>query len=355
MLCSSEKKFFPWIKKDKVNPYLTIYTLPRIYITFWINGRILRGIIATIFGIANEYDIIHAAVPIQLETNIPALTLKLLGKKVVMDWDDLFYPDTVYAFGPMNHYVRLCEKYAPKIIENIVVVSSYLNKLSLERGAKRVLTLINGINNKQFELKTREEGLKKYNLDPKKKYFVSFGNTMGAHRMEAFANLYYKIFQLNKSEIRLIMNYDIHPFLNSNKSKYKKDFDLFYKSITNIGYIKPDELGYSLAAATATLFATPYEVGEKACFPIRIGSFWQGESVLVTNDNESEHASIIKKTKCGIVERGDDLIASKVKEMLDDDKVYAKYKKNTMLVKKNYAWDVIISDLVDFYKQVLKS
>src|SRR5258708_985670 len=106
LLCASEKKFQFGIRKTKINQHFTRYELPRFYFHFFLNGRILRGIIALFFGLSKNYDIIHAAVPIQLESNIPAFFLKLFGKKVVMDWDDHWESSTIYGeYRLMKKYV----------------------------------------------------------------------------------------------------------------------------------------------------------------------------------------------------------------------------------------------------------
>ena len=86
LLIASGKNYSFKITKKQINPYFTQYELPRYYFHFFINGRILRGFIALAFGLFRTYDIIHACVPVQLESNIPAFFLKLFGKKVIMGW-----------------------------------------------------------------------------------------------------------------------------------------------------------------------------------------------------------------------------------------------------------------------------
>lgn len=44
VLIPSDKKFFFSIKKNSINPNFSLYLLPRFYINFYIQGRLLRGI-----------------------------------------------------------------------------------------------------------------------------------------------------------------------------------------------------------------------------------------------------------------------------------------------------------------------
>src|SRR3989338_11060064 len=109
LLVSTSKQFNFYIKKTKINEYFTQYELPRFQFNFYINGRILRGIIGFVFGLLGGYDIIHIFVPVQLESNIPAVLLKLLGKKVIIDWDD--YWEGAYTNNKntiLKKYIRFC-------------------------------------------------------------------------------------------------------------------------------------------------------------------------------------------------------------------------------------------------------
>ena len=123
LLVTSDKKFFLKIGKKKINKFLTIYELPRLTINFYITGRILRGVIGLFFGLFGQYDIIHAAMPSQFESNIPAFFLKLLGKKVVMDWDDIC-EESFIVHPLVTTYTKFCEHQGPKFFNNYCVCSS---------------------------------------------------------------------------------------------------------------------------------------------------------------------------------------------------------------------------------------
>jgi len=349
LLVASGNKFCLWPKKTKLNGDLTQYELPRFNIHFFINGRILRGVIGLLFGLFGKYDIIHVCVPVQLESNIPAFFLKLIGKKVVMDWDDYWEKSTIYGeYRIMKKYVAFCERKAPKFFENMVVVSELLKELAEKRGAKRVLKLINGVNKEQFKVHSREEGRKKLKLDANGKYLLTFGHTYINDRAYLLFKTFERIYNLDPT-IKLLFNYDPYKVASDEKLEGRIDFKCL-KNVINVGYIQQEDLGYYLGASDATIFLVGDSDNERANFPIRIGSYLNGESVIIMNDVNSEAGNILKKYNCAIIEKDIKDIVSRTIEFLNNSEARKEIKANVVMAKEKLSWGKLIDNLIDFYK-----
>lgn len=349
LLVASKERFSFRIRKKQINENLTQYELPRYNVHFFLNGRILRGFIGFCFGLFGKYDIIHACVPVQLESNVPAFFLKLLGKRVIMDWDDYWEGSTIYGEYPlMKKYVLFCERRAPRFFENMVVVSDFLKNLSEQRGAKRVLKLINGVNPEQFQLHSREESRSHLGLDPQKKYFLTFGHTYINDR----AYLLFKAFEeINKldSSVTLLFNYDPYKVYDEQKLSGRVDRSCLSK-ITNVGYIQQENLGYYLGAADAVIFLMGDADNERACFPIRIGSYLNGEAIIVINDTDSEASNTLKHFGCAIVEKELSVLAQKAVSLLSDEQAQNVMKEKVRMAKQEIAWERMIDRLIEFYR-----
>jgi len=354
MLVSSNKNFQIRIKRREFNKNFTEYQLPRINIHPLLNGRLLRGVIAIFFGfIWRDYDIIHACVPTQLETNMPAFFLKLFGKKVVIDWDDYWIGTPIFKGHKwIIKYITFCEKKSPKFFENIVVVSDFLKNLAEKWGAKKVLKLINGINTEQFVLHSKEEGFKKLKLDPNKKYLLAFGNSYANDRALLLFKTFEKIYEID-SQVFLLFNFDPQKIIKEQRLENKINYKSL-KNIINVGYIQPLDLGYYLGIAKATILLQGETEDEIACFPIRVGSYLNGESVVIMNDINSEVGNTLKKYDCAIIEKDIAVLAQKTVEFLNSSDLQKKLKENTKLIKNELSWSVLVVKLIDFYKNLIK-
>lgn len=349
LLVSSKKEFSFFIKKTKINEYLTQYELPRYNIHFFFNGRILRGVIAFLFGLFGRYNVIHACVPVQLESNIPATLLKLFGKKVVMDWDDYWEGSTIYGEYPiMKKYVAFCEQKAPRFFENMVVVSDFLKNLAEQRGAKKVLKLINGVNPEQFLVHSREEGRKKLGLDPSGKYLLTFGHTYINDRAYLLFKAFEEIYRLDQS-IKLLFNYDPYKIFDEQKLQGRVDKECL-KNIVNVGYIQQEDLGYYLGAADAVIFLMGDADNERACFPIRIGSYLNGEAIIIINDTNSEASNTLKLYGCAIVEKDISVLATRTVRILSNETDQQVLKEKIRIAKEQVSWHRLIDKLIDFYR-----
>ena len=351
LLLPSNKKFFLKIKKTIINKNLTMYELPRFYLHFFIQGRILRGIIATLFGIFKKYDIIHAAMPVEFESNIPSLILPIFGKKIVMDWDDRF-EDGVFSKNKILHfYIKLCEQGMPKVIENYCVANSVLGDLAKEYGANNIISIINGVNTDQVEVLDKKESRKKIKLDDNTKYLLTFGNTFSKERIFLLFKTLNYIFALDK-DTKIICTLDPNKILEN--KKIKKFFNPKYLDrFIDVNYIQPKDLGLYLSACDASVFIAGDDPKEKVCFPIRIGTYLCGESIIVMNDVGSEVNKILEKYNCTVVDKDLEKLAVKTIKMLYSPTIQSDLKKKVKLAKKELSYDNLVTDLIDYYKKII--
>lgn len=349
LLVASKKEFSWGIRKTKINENLTQYELPRFNFHFFLNGRIVRGFLAFFIGLMGRYDIIHACVPVQLESNIPAFLLKLCGKKVVMDWDDYWEGSSIYGEYPiMKKYVAFCERKAPHFFGNMIVVSDFLKHLSLQRGAQQVLKLINGINVQQFEQHSREEGRRVLALKSEGKYLLTFGHTYINDRAYLLFKAFEEIYKRDPSVV-LLFNYDPYEIYAQQHLEGRVD-EACLQNIVNVGYIPQEKLGYYLGAADAVIFLMGDADNERACFPIRIGSYLNGEAIILINDTDSEASNTLKKYECSVVEKDLSVLAERAVSLLTDEQKQQALRVNIRKAKEEIRWENLIDDLIAFYR-----
>lgn len=350
LLLSSDKKFSFFISKKIINSNLSLYILPRFYLSYFISGHILRGLIATLFGIFGNYDIIQATSPVQPESNIPLSILKLFGKKIVVSWEDLWTESTSSFNKLVTLYLQFWENNSPRLFKNFQCISNILVKRAKMLGAINIIKIINGTDPNYF-CPNKILSQKKLKLSPKYKYLLTFGNTFGGNRLYLTLLTFQKILSLYP-QTKLIMN------LNSNlnlltKSQRHKILSSTFKHIINVGYIPEALLPYYQSASDATIFTMDNNINEKACFPVRIGKFISSESTIIINENFSETTSILKKYHCAIIDVNLDNLAKKTVSYFKDKKLQEKYHRNVVSAKTALSWDNLIIPLIALYKKII--
>ena len=341
------------IKKVIINENLTQYELPRYNIHFYFNGRLLRAMIGLFFGLFRRYDVIHVFVPVQLEANIPGYILKKLGKKVVMDWDDYWEGGYIYEKKPpiLIKYVSFCENKAPRCFENYVTASDFLLQKAKDNGAKKAIKIINGVNREQFCPHTRKEAIQYLNIDDSPKYILTFGNTFPKDRAFQLFCFMDEVISLDKN-VKLVTNMPKEILLSNAREVDKVNLNVL-DSIISVGYIKQEELGYYLGLANIALFLTGELDTEIACFSIRIGSYLNGEAIIAMNDINSEANNTLRKFNCAIIERDIAELAKQAVAVMNEPKIYAEYKANTIRAKESLSWELLTNDLIGFYDGLL--
>jgi len=351
LLVSSRKNFYLSIKKTKINENFCQYELPRINFHHFFNGRILRGIIALWFGIFGEYDIIFARVPTQLESNVPAFFLKLMGRKVVIDWDDYWMGTPIFnGHNLIKKYIKFCETRSPKFFGNMVVISDFLKNKAEKWGAKKILKLRNGVVADEFESKDAEESFEKLGLDTSKKYLLSIGNTYSRDRTCLLFEAFEKMRRLD-GEIKLICNFHLDQKIKEQNLEGKINQDCMENTI-DMGYLSHKDLEYCLSISSAAIFLQGKTEDEIACYPVRIGSYFSRGLVIVMNDVASEAGNAMKEYGCAIIDKDISTLAKKAVDFLNDIELQKEMKGRVLLAKEDLSWDNLITKLTDFFENI---
>lgn len=346
LLVTTNQKFSLKIKKEIINKNLTLYILPRIYLHFYINGRILRGLIATVFGIIKHYDIIHAAMPMQFESNIPAVILKVLGKKVVIDWDEIF-EETFPAKFPLKQYIYFCEHKLVRFFKNYCVTSDVLYKYSIQRGATNVIKIINGFDPHEYHPKNKLIYRNRLGLDKNTKYLFAYGNTFGANRPYKFFKTFEYILKLDPS-IKLLCNFNPEEVYKYNHLEGRINPKIF-SNIINLGYITNKEYLYT---SNAALFLSGDGVCEQANYPIRIGSYLGSNLIIAINDANSEASNSLKKEKCAITSKSFKTLAQKTVDFLNNPEIQQRYNCQLKKAKHHFSVEYLTLNLIKFYQSI---
>jgi hypothetical protein len=351
LLVSSSSNLRLSVRRKKINEKFRQYELPRINIHPFLNGRVLRGLIALWFGIFGKYDIIFARVPAQLESNIPAYFLKLLGKKVVFDWDDYWMGSPIFkGHNLVKKYIRFCETKSPKFFGNIVVISDFLENKARELGAKKTLKLINGVVADEFERKDPVEGFEKLKLDKNKKYILSIGNTYSRDRTCLLLETFERIHRLD-SNINLICNFNLSQKIKEQNLEGKASRECL-ENIIGMGYLSHEDLEDCMSISSAAIFLQGKTEDELACHPVRIGSYLSGGIAVIMNDIGSEAGNTMKKYGCAIIDKDISILAQKTIDFLNDKKSQEEMKERILLAKNYLSWDKLIVKLIDFFEDI---
>lgn len=361
MIVPSVKKFFLKIKKDKINNNLTIYTLPKLELHFWISGRVFRGLLACLFILFKKYDIIHAFAIVQFETNIPFLFATLLRKKVIIDWDDhwvgmdVFYPTKNGKKDKRFIYFNFCEYKIQKLAKFGTVTSEFLKNEFYKIGVKEVHQFINGINPDQYLPISREEARRKLNIPQDAKILLTFGNTFFAERTIYLFQVCEKLFELDPS-INLYINLDPKKLIEELPERYQFHLNpKVLENIVNVGFLNSGTMPLYVGACNAILFTMGESTYEIACFPIRVGSFINGERTIITNDTPTEACRFLKSNGYAVAGKTIDDVVRQVIHFFKNKEKEKEIELKMQKTKLNYSWDQLAKDLIKFYERVIKS
>lgn len=342
------------IKEIKEGKNLTIYELPRINFHQFINGKILRGILACFFILFRKYDVIHIFESNQFETNIPLILGKILKKKVILDIDEEWLDSPLIKMNKlMGAYIQFCDlKLAPQF-DYLTVTSDHLVKKFRKLGVKNVLKIINGVDLDQFVPVGKEEARRRLQISPKEKIILSFGNTYEGERAYLLFKTLEEILKKDKL-VKLYFNLDPQIFLQKEKIKRVIDENIL-KNIVHTGFIdlKTKKGRAYLGAADLILFLTGDSLGERACFPVRIGTYLNGEKVIAINKTKTEAYLTLASYDCILTGENPSAVANEILKIFKDKRLKRKLEANTLRAKKELNWDYLINELIEFYRLVL--
>jgi len=354
ILITSNKKFLLKIIKHKIDKNINLYELPRFFLNNYIQGRLLRSLINILFAIFKQYDIYHIAMPVEPESNIPALFLKLIGKKnLVIDWDEIYYNGILKSNRILNFYNGIFEYIFPKLFNNYCVVSEILKQLSIKRGAKNIIKIINAVNTNQFPLFNKNRSIKELKLNKKYLNLFIFGNTLTGNRVSWLFKTAENLLKINPN-INFYTTFD--PIQILSREKYENMFSEFtIKKFIKTGYLSEDMLGKYLSGCDATLFLMDNSFHDRACFPTRVGTALAGNSIIATNDNNSEASNLLKKHDCAIVAPTIEDLPNLIISTLSSNNLKIKLLKNILLTKQKLSYKNQTRILKKYYQKIILS
>lgn len=353
LLCPSKDRFFFLIKRKTLRKNLVRHELPRWEINFLVNGRLVRGIITSLFVVFGDYDIIHTFASIQIEAVIPFFVAKVLRKKVIFDWDDYWQDSPLFHRSNklIKKYLSFLENGIPKYARQMTVTSSFLEKEAKKLGSKKVLKIINGVDLEQFIPVKKTKARKRLKIHSKKRIILSFGNTYEGERAYLLLKTFEEILKLDGS-IKLYFNLNPAVYWKEKIIKENINKDIL-KNIIVTGFIDLNKIkGRSYLGATDTLlFLMGNSPGEKACFPVRIGTYLNGEKVIATNRVDTQVYETLLALNCAIIGDSPADLAKKIIDFLGDKRKRKSLEKNVLKAKKKLSWNNLVVSLIDFYEK----
>lgn len=358
LLVSTRKKLSLKIEKKIIDKNLTQYDLPRIEVNYFITGRLLRAFLSFYFVVFKKHDLIHTFALVQFESSIPFLVAKLLGKKVVIDWDDYWSGSDELIpmhkkLGVVMKYLRFCEYTLQKYADYATATSDFLMEKLEKLGVQNRLKIVNGVSKEQFEMMERNTARKRLGIGDKDKILLTFGHTFFKERTVYLFRIFEEIFKLDNT-VKLYFNYDAKEMIKEQAPGEKFD-EAMFENILNVGYLDKEKLSLYMGATDCVLFAMGETECEKACFPTRIGTFLNGERVIATNKTDTEACRTLERYQCALIGDTPAEIAKKVVDFLGDDGQRKELEAKARRAKEELSWENLADALLEFYDQVLTS
>lgn len=352
LLCPTRSRFYFFWKKKDFEKNLRRWELPRWEIGFFINGRLVRGIISSLMVLFGQHDLIHAFGSTQLETVIPFFVAKLLKKKTLFDWDD-YWQDSPFFHKTkplLKRYISFLENMVPKHSEYMTVTSEFLKKEAKKLGSKQVLKIINGVDLMQIKPIDRREARKRLKIGSKEKMILSFGNTYEGERAYLLLKTFSEVVKIDPT-VKLYFRFNPELFYKDHRIK-KEISKKILKNIIVTGFIKNELLPHYLASADLMLFLMGNSPGERACFPIRVGTYLAGDKVIAMNKTETEVFKFLDQFNCVLTGRSPSEVAREIIRFFNHKDFARKIKTNVLKAKKELSWDSQIIELVKFYRSL---
>ena len=288
--------------------------------------RLLIGLKNCWWIIRGGYDRVHIFELIPPETLLPGLLARLLNKKVVIDLGDQWgIPPPRGVWGSwVGIYLQFLDAVLARHYGWLTATSDFLaEKIRLAVPTKKgqILKLINGVNLSEFNPLDKEYCRFKLSFDSKSKILLSFGNTYEGER-----------FRLLQEVCQHVIDYipDIKFFNNR--------------------YLNKEELPLYLGACDLVLFPTGGADNEKACFPIRVGTYLNGERVIATDNSPTEFHNTLKPFNCMITGKNPREIAQNIHRFFTDRVYREELEYNVFTAKRELSWENLIGGLDEFYK-----
>jgi len=230
--------------------------------------------------------------------------------------------------------------------------SEFLIDQFKEIGVPNRIKIVNGVYKNQFQQMDRDSARKTLGIPANKRIILTFGNTSFKERTIYLFRTFEKIHERDP-EILLYMNFDAKALLAEQASGEKFNKSMFEK-IVSVGYLDKPKLSLYLGATDFVLFNMGDTTLEKACFPTRIGTYLNGERIIITNKTNTEACNILEKYNCAVIGKDFLDIAEKTIELFNDDKKRKIIEDNVRKAKNELMWENLVIPLIDFYKMAIE-
>ena len=292
-------------------------------------GKILTGIRNAFLVALENSDVVHVFELVQPESMLAVITAKLLRRKLVLDVGDewTLSPTSLHSRAPVSYYIRFLDLYFASKFRFLTVTSDYLRNKYVspnENGrTKYILKLINGVNKDEYEPVPKRVARKTLGFSDKDKIILAFGNTYGGQRQELLDETC-EFIRLSNPEIQIIKN----------------------------RYLDERHLPLYVGACDLFLFPTGDSACERACFPIRVGTYLNGERVIATDETPTEFHNTLKPYNCLLTGKNPLDLALNIVCFFYDIRLREYLEKNTLKAKESLGWNRLIGDLEHFYTKV---
>lgn len=282
---------------------------PKYYNSVW--GKVFTGLKNCLY--VKDYDLVYGFEVVHPETLLPLLYAKLMFRQTVVDVGDEWLDSPTYhnsGWG-LRSVIRFLDLRLINLFRKITVTSEYLKK-----KYKRGLVLINGVNTNEFPVISKDLARKVLGYGEDDKVVLSFGNTYSDSRLKLLGET---IKQL-PGDIKVISG----VYLNRRQL-------MFYSS-----------------ACDLFLFPTDSSPAEKACFPIRIGTYLNAERVIATISNDTQFKKTLKKFDCMVTGKNPKDLADNIVKFFKNTRRRKELESNILKAKKELDWYKLIGRLNAF-------
>lgn len=296
-------------------------------------------------------DIVHVFASVHPEHLLMIAACRLFGRTCVVDWDDLWIDSPVFhARGRVvRRYLAWAEALGPRLGSAVTVASEFLAGQAAHLARGPILKVPNGVWKKQFAVWERTGARQALQIPMTRLVVLAFGNSYLQGRGKLLIKCADAILRL-RADAEIILNVD--PMRIWREDGRGDPVPRTLCSIRCIGQIPPAELGKYLAAADFVLFPTTESAAERACFPIRLGSYLNGECPIATNHGDTEAARLVERYGCGIVGRTVSDLAEQVVLAATDDILMNRLRARVRLAKRDLAWEAIVEQVERLYTDV---
>jgi hypothetical protein len=317
LISPCHKEFGGWFRTDNIYANLSFsgFSCKFLYNPKYTKNLILKLLI----GLRNclyiyRYNRVYVFEIVHPETLLPALLALIIGKKVLVDVGDEWLDSPTYhkSLWITRWIIKFLDTKVIKLFP-ITVTSGYLVD-KYKRGIK----LINGVNLHEFTPIPRVLARRMMNVSPNAKIVLALGNTFDGPRTTLLRDAFARLLVLD-SEVILVWK-----------------------------QVKRSELDLYIGICDLILFPTGDAPNEKACFPIRIGSYLNGERVIATDLSETEWHMTLRPYNCTL-EGNSEQLAELMYEFFHNEHFRSIIERNVLKAKDALTWEVQIGKLSKFF------